>query len=120
MPPPPCDVPRGGAGVYGPSPWCLAACCNTAFLAGVILGTESSASLVGELEVVAGGGLEDWPAPPAPNLELRFENHDGFLDNDGLPGEEPLLDSLFLDSRVKPGFGGMGLGWAAAFPFGAM
>lgn len=67
--------------------------------------------MVGKLEVAAGGGLEDWPA----SLELKFENHDGFLDNDGLLGDEPLLESLFFDSRVKPGFGGMGLGSAAPF-----
>lgn len=78
----------------------------------MILGTDISASLVGELTVAGGGGLDDWPA----NLELKFENHDGFRDNDGLLGEEPLLVSPFFDSRVKPGFGGMGLGWAAA-PF---
>lgn len=78
----------------------------------MILGTDSSASLVGELTVAEGGGLEDWLA----NFELKFENHEGFRDNDGLLGEEPLLDSPFFDSRVKPGLGGIGLGWVAA-PF---
>lgn len=83
----------------------------------MILGTESSASFVGELAVVAGGELDDWPA----NLELKFENHDGFLDNDGLPGDEPFLESPFFASRVKPGRGGMGFGWAAApFPLGVV
>lgn len=77
------------------------------------MGTDSSASLVGELADAWGGGLALWvPAPPpeALNWERRFENHEGFLDKVGVFGKEPLLASPFLDSRVKPGLGGMALG----------
>lgn len=80
------------------------------------MGTDSSASLVGELDVAWGGGLGPCAPPPPPealNLELRLENHEGFLDSVGVFGKEPLLASPFLDSRVNPGLGGIGFGWVA-------
>lgn len=88
----------------------------------MILGTESSASLVGGLVVaVAVGGGEFGPAAfapaPAPeNLELRLLNQELLREREGLPllGEEPVLSLEAVAPRVKPGLGGIGLGWAFA------
>jgi hypothetical protein len=86
--------PRGGAGVYGPSPSCFEACGRTAFLTGLALGTDSSAGL-GEV-VLACGGL--WVA------RLPDENLDEMLEN-----QEPLRcvrGTAFLSSEtvlVRPG-----------------
>lgn len=81
-------------------------------MAGVILGTEISASLVGGL-IAWMGGL--WPPLPENFCEM-FENHDGFLDRDGL--FDMLLFSLLGAPFVKPGRVGIGLG-CVPFAFGA-
>lgn len=96
--------PRGGAGVYGPSPSCFDACGRTAFLAGLALGTDSSAGL-GEV-VLACGGL--WVA------RLPDENLDEMLEN-----QEPLRwegGTAFLSSEMVL----VRLGRAAAPLFGAV
>lgn len=70
---PVCDD-FGGAGVYGPSPPGREPGWRTAFLAGVIFGTENSVAL-GETLFDCGGLL--CPALPLEeNLDEMFENHE--------------------------------------------